>query len=192
MRDSLSSMLRLQLPIWLVAPMLALMLMIGLGAGYVGGTWLNRSTSCPEAPEICTSFENFWKSWNLARDEYVDPQAAVPQKMIDGAIEGMLDSLGDNGHTRYLPPEQARAEREELSGKFEGIGAYIDVQNEQPVIVQPIEGSPAERAGLRAGDRIGHPSHRDERLAGEHRQQGGERRRRNSRIEILHCVGPGT
>lgn len=154
MRDSLSSMLRIQLPIWLVAPMLALMLMIGLGAGYVGGTWLNRSTSCPEAPEICTSFENFWKSWNLARDEYVDPQAAVPQKMIDGAIEGMLDSLGDNGHTRYLPPEQARAEREELSGKFEGIGAYIDVKDGQALIVQPMEGSPAEQAGLRANDII--------------------------------------
>jgi len=154
MRDSLSSMLRIQLPIWLVAPMLALMLVIGLGAGYVGGTWLNRSTSCPEAPEICTSFENFWKSWNLARDEYVDPQAAVPQKMIDGAIEGMLDSLGDNGHTRYLPPEQARAEREELSGKFEGIGAYIDVKDGQALIVQPMEGSPAEQAGLRANDII--------------------------------------
>lgn len=134
--------------------MLALMLVIGLGAGYVGGTWLNRSTSCPEAPEICTSFENFWKSWNLARDEYVDPQAAVPQKMIDGAIEGMLDSLGDNGHTRYLPPEQARAEREELSGKFEGIGAYIDVKDGQALIVQPMEGSPAEQAGLRANDII--------------------------------------
>src|SRR6266508_5221808 len=66
----------------------------------------------------------------------------------------MLDSLGDQGHTRYLPPEAAQAERESLDGKFEGIGAYIDVRNDQPLIVQPIEGSPAERAGLRPGDLI--------------------------------------
>jgi carboxyl-terminal processing protease len=84
----------------------------------------------------------------------VDPKALQPDKMIDGAIEGMLDSLGDQGHTRYLSPESARAERESLEGRFEGIGAYIDVRDEQPLIVQPIEGSPAERAGLRPGDLI--------------------------------------
>ena len=78
----------------------------------------------------------------------------MPQKMIDGAIEGMLDTLGDNGHTRYLAPDVARAEREELSGKFEGIGAYIDVKDGQPIIVQPMEGSPAEQAGLRPNDQI--------------------------------------
>ena len=154
MRESMSNVFRIQLPIWLVVPMLALTLVLGVGGGYFGSVWLNRSSDCPEAPEVCTTFANFWKTWQLARDEYVDPQAAVPDKMIDGAIEGMLDSLGDSGHTRYLSPETARAEREELSGKFEGIGAYIDVKDGQPLIVQPMEGSPAEQAGLRPNDLI--------------------------------------
>lgn len=154
MRESMSQVFRIQLPIWLVVPMLALTLALGVGGGYFGGLLLNRSSDCPEAPEVCTTFANFWKTWQLARDEYVDPQAAVPDKMIDGAIEGMLDSLGDSGHTRYLSPETARAEREELSGKFEGIGAYIDVKDGQPLIVQPMEGSPAEQAGLRPNDLI--------------------------------------
>ena len=154
MREFVSRLLRIQLPIWLVVPLSALMLMIGLGGGYVGSTWFRAPTSCPEAADVCASFENFWKTWDLARDEYVDPSAVQPSKMIDGAIEGMLDSLGDNGHTRYLPAEVAREEREELSGRFEGIGAYIDVKDGQPLIVQPMEGSPAEKAGLRPNDLI--------------------------------------
>lgn len=154
MRDSVSRVMRIQLPIWLVVPMVALALVAGLGGGYFGGVFLRPSSSCPESADVCTRFENFWKTWDLARDEYVDPSAVVPQKMIDGAIEGMLDTLGDNGHTRYLPTDIAKAEREELSGKFEGIGAYIDVKNDQPIIVQPMEGSPAEQAGLRSNDQI--------------------------------------
>ena len=153
-RPFLASLLRVQLPIVLVAPLLALTLVIGLGGGYFGSRWLNASSPCPESQDVCARFENFWKSWDLAKDEYVDPSAVVPSKMVDGAIEGMLDSLGDTGHTRYLPPELARAEREELSGQFEGIGAYIDVRDGQPIIVQPIEGSPAEKAGLRPNDLI--------------------------------------
>jgi carboxyl-terminal processing protease len=153
-RAFLARAVRIQLPLWLVAPMLALTLAVGLGGGYFGSVWFRAPSPCPESPDVCTEFENFWKSWDLAREEYVDPNAVVPSKMIDGAIEGMLDTLGDNGHTRYLPPEQARAEREELSGQFEGIGAYIDVRDGQPIIVQPIEGSPAEQAGLRPNDLI--------------------------------------
>ncbi|HEX9374045.1 MAG TPA: S41 family peptidase [Roseiflexaceae bacterium] len=154
MREFFSRVLRIQLPIWLVVPMLGLTLAIGLGGGYVGTLWFKAPSPCPEAPEICTSFENFWKTWDLARDHYVDSSAVVPNKMIDGAIEGMLDSLGDSGHTRYLSAEAAQAEREELSGRFEGIGAYIDVRDGQPLIIQPIEGSPAEQAGLRPNDLI--------------------------------------
>jgi carboxyl-terminal processing protease len=134
--------------------MLGLTLMLGLGGGYVATLWFKAPGPCPETPEVCVNFENFWKTWDLARDEYVDPSAVDPKKMIDGAIEGMLDTLGDNGHTRYLAPEVAREEREELSGRFEGIGAYIDVKDGQPLIVQPMEGSPAERAGLRPNDII--------------------------------------
>ena len=156
MRTILPQVLRVQLPIWLVLPMLGLTLALGLGGGYLGTLWFNSSAdyACPESPEICKGFENFWKTWDLASEQYVDPTAVDPRKMTDGAIEGMLDSLGDQGHTIYLSPEAAREERENLEGHFEGIGAYIDVKDGQPLIVQPIEGSPAERAGLRPGDLI--------------------------------------
>jgi carboxyl-terminal processing protease len=154
MRFSFANLLRLQLPIWLVTPLLGLTLLIGAGAGFLGSRWLENPYPCQQSAQVCANFQNFWKTWQLVDEHFVDPKAIEPDKMVDGAIEGMLDSLGDRGHTRYLAPETARAERESLDGHFEGIGAYIDVRDEQPLIVQPIEGSPAERAGLRSGDLI--------------------------------------
>jgi carboxyl-terminal processing protease len=146
--------LRIQIPIWVVAPMLGLIFVLGLGGGYLGTRWFENPYPCPQSADVCADFQNFWKTWDLVNRNFVDPKALEPDTMIDGAIEGMLDSLGDQGHTRYLSPEAAQAERESLDGRFEGIGAYIDVRDEQPLIVQPIEGSPAERAGLRPGDLI--------------------------------------
>ncbi len=145
-------LLRLQLPVWLITPLITLALLVGVGGGYLLA--LRLTQPCPLSPSECTALGNFWRVWQIARDNFVDPEAINPQAMTDGAINGMLDSLGDQGHTRYLNAEEARQEREALSGRFEGIGAYIDVRDGQPLIVAPIEGSPAERAGLRPGDLI--------------------------------------
>lgn len=152
MENWFTRLMRVTIPIWLALPALALMLAVGLGGGYLAA--LQLTTPCPLDRQECAAFANFWRAWDLAEDNFVDPTALDPQKMTDGAISGMLDSLGDTGHTRYLSAEDAQSERESLSGRFEGIGAYIDVVNGQPIIVQPIEGSPAERAGLRPNDRI--------------------------------------
>ncbi|MFO7166796.1 MAG: S41 family peptidase [Chloroflexota bacterium] len=132
--------------------MIAVALVAGFGGGYLSA--LQLTTPCPLDAASCRTFAIFWRAWDIAADHYVDPEAIDPKTMTDGAIAGMLDSLGDNGHTRYLTAEEAQAEREALSGRFEGIGAYIDVLGDQPLIVQPIEDSPAERAGIRTGDRI--------------------------------------
>jgi carboxyl-terminal processing protease len=165
-----------QMPIWLVSPLLGLMLALGLGGGYFAAT--QRSTpivralslmvsrgqgyftaaqgsgTCPQSAAICARFNNFWKAWDLAADQYVDPAAVDPNKMIDGAISGMIESLGDTDHTEYLSAEQALAHREALAGAYVGIGARIDVKNRQPLVVEPFAGSPAEQAGLRPGDLI--------------------------------------
>ena len=152
MMHHVRKLLRLQLPIWLITPLITLTLLVGVGGGYLLA--LRLTQPCPLSPSECTALGNFWRVWQIARDNFVDPEAINPQAMTDGAINGMLDSLGDQGHTRYLNAEEARQERESLSGRFEGIGAYIDVRDGQPLIVAPIEGSPAERAGLRPGDLI--------------------------------------
>jgi carboxyl-terminal processing protease len=66
----------------------------------------------------------------------------------------MMDALGDTGHSRFLTPEMVRAERRQLSGELEGIGALLQLKDGQPVILAPYDNSPAFKAGLRPGDRI--------------------------------------
>ncbi|MCU0490195.1 MAG: S41 family peptidase [Chloroflexaceae bacterium] len=146
--------LRFQLPFWFVLPLMTFGVVLGLGGGIVATRLLTPSTSCPESPEVCAEFGVFWQAWSVARDNFVDPAAVDPQRMTDGAIQGMLDSLGDQGHTRYLSADDARRWRESLQGEFEGIGIYIDIREGKPTVVEPIENSPAARAGLRAGDII--------------------------------------
>lgn len=147
--------MRARIPLWATSMLLSLTLIGGLGGGMYAGYHLNRSpVACPESPEVCEQFSVFWEAWELASKRFVDPAAIDPGEMTTGAINGMLDSLGDNGHTRFLSAEEARQWEESLRGSFEGIGAYIDVRNGRTIIVAPIEGSPAEQAGLRPGDVI--------------------------------------
>ena len=146
-------LVRWRLPAWLVAVMMGLTLALGSGIGYVRGAE-NRTGNCTESQAVCAKFSNFWEVWNLAEERFVDPEEIQPDEMIAGAINGMLNSLGDQGHTAYLTAEQAKRYREGLQGEFEGIGAYVGVEGGMPVIVSPIEGSPAEAAGILPGDTI--------------------------------------
>jgi carboxyl-terminal processing protease len=139
-------------PLWLVAVLMGVTLALGTGAGYVQGA--ANTGECTEAADVCRKFGDFWEVWNLAEARFLDPKALNSDKMISGAINGMLDSLNDQGHTRYLTAEQATAQSEELQGEFEGIGAYINLDGEYPAITAPIEGSPAEAAGIQPGDVI--------------------------------------
>src|ERR671914_2918764 len=85
---------------------------------------------------------------DTVRDDYVDREAIDPEKQTYGAIEGMLDTLGDEGHTRFLTPEEREQNREDLSGTYVGIGVTLENEDEKVVVVAPIEDSPADRAGI--------------------------------------------
>ena len=89
---------------------------------------------------------------DTVRDDYVDQGAIDPKKQTYGAIEGMLETLGDDGHTRFLTPEERKQNNQDLSGTYEGIGIEIINEGDKVVVVAPIEGSPADRAGFESGD----------------------------------------
>jgi carboxyl-terminal processing protease len=89
---------------------------------------------------------------DTVRDDYVDQEAIDSEKQTYGAIEGMLDTLGDDGHTRFLTPEEREENREGLSGTYVGIGIQLEEKDDEVVVASPIEGSPAARAGIEAGD----------------------------------------
>ncbi|HEX6511231.1 MAG TPA: S41 family peptidase [Chloroflexota bacterium] len=130
---------------------------------WLGVSWLAPvplATTSTEPAEVAPTFSLFWEAWNVATHNYVDKSTLDVTKMTYGAIQGMVNSLGDTGHSRFLNPSGFRQEQNALRGSFIGIGAEVGLRNGQPVIVAPIEGSPAEQAGLKAGDAI-------QRVAGE-------------------------
>ena len=95
----------------------------------------------------------FWEVWEIIEEKFVNKEAIDAQKMIYGAISGMVKSLEDP-YTIFLNPEETKIFMEEVKGKFEGIGIEIDIRKGQLQVVSPFEGTPAQRAGLRAGDKI--------------------------------------
>jgi carboxyl-terminal processing protease len=102
--------------------------------------------------DLTTLFKPFWESWNLVHQYYVD-QPVNDVNLMRGAISGMLAALGDQ-HTSYMDPDQYRQANMPLQGEYEGIGANVDPTGEYLVITSPMSGSPAEKAGLKPGDKI--------------------------------------
>lgn len=98
-------------------------------------------------------FGLFWEVWDLVKEKYVDHDNLKAQEMIYGAINGMLAATGDP-YTVFLDPEDNAALNEELSGSFEGIGAEVGMKDNIVTIVTPLDESPAQKAGLRAGDKV--------------------------------------
>jgi carboxyl-terminal processing protease len=110
----------------------------------------DQETATPD--ELETLFTPFWEAWNIVHDQYVD-QPLDDQVLMQGAIRGMMEALGDK-QTFYMEPEVYENETSSLQGEYEGIGAYVDTDGDYLTIVSPIEGSPADAAGLQPGDKV--------------------------------------
>lgn len=103
-------------------------------------------------------FGKFWMVWDKVSASYVDKAALDSNKMVEGAIGGMVGAIGDP-YTTYLTGDQNKAEKDSLGGEFEGVGiqlGYKDIgsSTKKLIVVAPLEGTPAKRAGVRAGDMI--------------------------------------
>ncbi len=98
------------------------------------------------------SLKLYAEALDTVRDDYVDGENLDSKKQTYGAIEGMLDSLGDEGHTRFQTAKEAKSNREGLSGTYIGVGIQLSDEDEGIVVASPIEGSPADEAGIESGD----------------------------------------
>lgn len=133
---------------------LALLTAVAFGAGlYVGNANLFTPAIIRTASEP-TQFNVFWQAWNLVQQNFVDRPALDPTQLTYGAIRGMVQALGDTGHTTFLTPDENAARGRGITGKFSGIGAELGQNNGLPIIVAPLDGSPAQKAGVKAGDII--------------------------------------
>lgn len=130
-----------------------------IGISKVDFSWKNYKPNLSvvnrEAPASLSTvdFSLFWTVWEKLENSYYDKKIIEPQKLINGAISGMVESLGDP-YTVYLPPAQNTNFKEGLAGQFQGIGAELGMKDKQIIVVAPLSGSPAEKAGVKTGDAI--------------------------------------
>jgi carboxyl-terminal processing protease len=100
-------------------------------------------------------FSKFWEVWKRLENSYVDPSKLDYAKMTWGAMEGLAQSLEDP-YTQYLPPKENKQASEDLNGAFFGVGIELGYKDETLAVISPITGSPADKAGVKAGDLILH------------------------------------
>lgn len=147
-------------------------------AFYVGAAWGKRDRSIEPVPskEVASFLKNlsdpkalfvdpekdkpgeidfniFWEAWKKLDQNYVDEEKLDPRSRVYGAIEGMVRAL-DDPYSGFMDPEETKDFDSDMKGSFEGIGAELGMKDGMLTVIAPIEGMPAESAGLRAGDRI--------------------------------------
>lgn len=141
--------------------MLALFLVVG-GVGYklgerhvqVGISPDKRIVVGQDAPaRVSVDFSLFWDVWQRMFRYYIDSASLDSQKMVWGAISGMVAAAGDP-YTAFLPPKENEAFKEDLGGQFDGIGAELGLKDNHVIVIAPLKGTPAEKAGIRPSDWI--------------------------------------
>src|SRR5436190_12698778 len=119
-------------------------------SAYLGpGMDANRATPS----ELRDQFAVFWEVWNLVESEFYHHAPLDRQHMIQGAIKGMLDSLGDQ-YSVYQEPDLAAQTQDHMQGKLGGIGTYLRIDNGKAFLYKPVKNAPAIQAGLRQDDQI--------------------------------------
>jgi carboxyl-terminal processing protease len=119
-------------------------------SGFVLGQGQNPPPNI-EAQDV--EFRLFWEAWQLLKDKYYLSPDVQDKQMFYGAMKGLADSVGDP-YTTFFEPKGAEAFQQALSGKFSGIGAEIGLREGIITVVAPLPDTPAERAGIKAGDFI--------------------------------------
>lgn len=111
--------------------------------------WPTVAAGTPKA-----DFSLAQEAWDILYREYVDRASLDPVALERGAVRGLVEAVGDTGHTVYLSPEELQQRNEDLSGEFVGIGVVVDERDGFIQVLRVLHDSPAERGGVAAGDRI--------------------------------------
>ncbi len=112
--------------------------------------------STPEEA-VNANMTEFWKVWNLLDEKFaITSSTSKPltkEEKVQGAIDGLVRAYGDP-YTMYFPPAEAAAFGADIAGNFSGVGMEVGIRNDVITIISPLSGTPAEKAGLLAGDTI--------------------------------------
>lgn len=130
-----------------------------LGVSKISVDWKNYRPSVSlvnkEPPPVISNvdFSAFWIVWQNLESKYYDKTKLASQKLLDGAISGLVQSVQDP-YTVYLPPVSNTDFKQGLAGQFQGIGAELGMKDKQVIIIAPLAGSPAQKEGIKASDVI--------------------------------------
>jgi carboxyl-terminal processing protease len=127
---------------------------LALVLGLIGGMAVDRIAAAQLAPDGRVNLQLVSQANGIIERFYVDRAAEKSPALTYGAISGMVDALGDTEHSRFLSPGMVQAMADMEKNQFEGIGAEVQAKDGHTVIVAPLDGSPAQRAGLKPGDII--------------------------------------
>jgi carboxyl-terminal processing protease len=127
-----------------------LVVLITFTAGTVLGYFVRINPTNTESFDKL--FQPFYQAWNIVHNQYLE-QPVDDVALMQGAIKGMMDSLGDP-YTAYMDPEEYLEQNTPLQGEYTGIGAYVDTSGGALVFISPMPGSPAETAGIKPGDTV--------------------------------------
>jgi len=146
----------------LIAFVAVVLVVCSFGGGFAAGHFLpfgtipaitsNGGSQGGTPADLVPLFAPFWEAWTIVHQQYVD-QPVDNSKLMQGAITGMVNALGD-AHSNYWTPQVYQDNTNFLQGQYAGIGAYVDTSGKLLTITKPIAGSPAEKAGLQKGDQI--------------------------------------
>lgn len=136
------------------------LVVLGAGFGYQYRDWQaegGKLSLLPTAPvrleRSQLDFSRFWQVWDTLESTYVNPGEIDQQKLIEGAIAGMTQAVGDP-YTVYLPASENKQSKEDLNGEFDGVGIQLGYVRGSVGVQTPLEGHPAIKAGVKAGDLI--------------------------------------
>ncbi len=135
---------------------------------FVLGIWVGRNVAIPFLPDANlpkynvlgklyakdnVDFSTFWEVWDTLNTTYLNKKSLSGQKLVEGAISGLVAAAGDP-YTLYYDPTSNKSFNEELSGTFQGVGIELGVKDNKLVVIAPLDDSPAAKAGIKAGDQI--------------------------------------
>lgn len=133
---------------------LCLMITLAFGIGTVVGGVTVATAVAQSNPDMPKEFDVFWEAWAIIQAHFIDREVLDTKEVTYGAIQGLVRALGDEGHTTFLTPNELERQQSAMSGSFSGIGAQLGVKDGLPVIIAPIDDSPAAEAGIKPGDVI--------------------------------------
>ncbi|MGC9031243.1 MAG: S41 family peptidase [Minisyncoccia bacterium] len=128
---------------------------------FIFGFYIGNQELIKTRPSFITNFDNeknidfsvFWETWRKLEEYFIDKEKIDNKKLYYGAIKGLVEAVNDP-YTEFFDPTTTKELREEIAGKYQGVGMEIGIKNNVITVITPFPNSPAEKAGIKTGDQI--------------------------------------